>query len=1132
MAPRDPDVFISYARADEGFATELVTRLQKVDLPTWQDRIRMRPGDFEDQIKQGIDAATHFVLVMTPAALRSPWVEREWRYARENGRCIVPIKPDFASPAVDTELDALRATLPVWMQKIQIYDFGPYWKQFVNVLQSPCQATRTPFLAATLPSNFVDRPEEFHRIVHAVLDDGHKNPAGTAVVLCGTGGFGKTTMALRVCHDPDVFAACDGGILWVTLGEQPSIVTELEQIYAALTGERPGFKNQDDAMFAVGRKLEGKRCLIVVDDVWNMQDLKPFLHGGSSSTRLITTRIFKVALDAANDANRIDIGAPNADEAAAMLSAGVPVPDASLVHVRQLASRVKRVPLLLQLANRTLVEQIALGQSVDDALHWALQRYKDLGVVAFDDNAVARRDAIAKTVEVSLGRLADERQRCLDLGVLHEDTDVPFRVLGTLWNVKDTDVQVLAQRLHNFGLVVLNLPGRSIRMHDFIRQYFESQLSEPASVHGRLVEAWKNPAALPGGYAVQHVVYHLVETLTGPQQIVPRSQQLIALLNNPRYGEYQRQHGDATALDRKLTLAIQRAAESPAPQVPALIASLVLLRRSYAAKARDAALVFQCAAQGRINSAAELLTLFEADRHWDTLARLVIAWGAPAGKAGEAKAFAEDTAKSCDVPQLQTALAWVRHALGGPPPVLREISGGPDLRYVSAILQRAGGAEKLEGLEPLNYEDLVSGTDATGFIAERDGPDLVAFARLNPESNTQYLERYIDIHAANRYVHYRNRSLWMLLEPILRFPDALWVRRMVERIVTAALTVASVDFEEFLPLAVRGVLAHANDALAGAELEQARQRLIRETDVLLPDEGRTDSWSHFHRRAAALAEIFAVALDRRSDAAALAALARGLPKGFAGFRAFSALTLAESTRIAAPDDPAAREAALTSARAASHRIQDHRFCLQVTAMVNAMRARWADIRADELEAIVDRFLERPLDDEFCAVHYVLENFEYRDQDQQQFQALPIPPHVRVAKTLGDIVTIFDYEPEALVRVNGWIWAGSDGALAQELKAGDEVNIPDPEFVPILAARFAAEALVADGLASERRSLIIQRLVRPSLTNPTALNTVLGRLMLSTLDRPTEIPAMLKELDMTGAPPVAGAAEQRGRLALL
>ena len=64
-------------------------------------------------------------------------------------------------------------------------------------------------------------------------------------------------------------------------------------------------------------------------------------------------------------------------------------------------------------------------------------RFKDTKIwvsVAFDEkNALARRDAVAKTVEVSLSYLADERQRCLELGVLHEDTDVPFRILGTLW---------------------------------------------------------------------------------------------------------------------------------------------------------------------------------------------------------------------------------------------------------------------------------------------------------------------------------------------------------------------------------------------------------------------------------------------------------------------------------------------------------------------------------------------------------------------------------------------------------------------------------------------------------------------------------------------------------------------------
>ena len=1129
---RETLVFISYARADEQYANDLMTRLKnEPDVVPWQDRISMSPGDFEEQIKQGIESARHFVLVMTPAALLSPWVEKEWRYARESGRCIVPIKPEFDSAETDAELERLRATLPVWMQKIQTYDFKS-WRRFVEVLLAPCQATRAPFLAANVPPNYVHRPEEFGRLLDAVLDAGHRNPSGKTVVLHGIGGFGKTTLALSLCHNPDVFAACDGGILWVTLGEQPSIATELELIYAALTGDRPGFKNQDDAMFEVAKKLDGKRCLLVIDDVWNAQDVKPFLYGGASCSRLITTRIFSVAVSAASDApSRISVAEPTGNEADRILSTGLDIPAASTPQVRVLTDRLKRVPLLLQLANRALFQRLALGQNPDEALRWALQQYEDLGVVAFDEkdgkeprdarqqqdarNTVEkRRTAVGKTVEVSLGFLADERQRCLELGILHEDTDVPFSVLGTLWDLRDAQVQTLAQRTHDIGLVKMNLPGRSIRMHDYIREYLERILPEPARVHGRLVDAWKGARQLPGGYPVQHVVFHLVESLKDTSHAVQRATQLIDLLTDERFQRYQRKHGDATALDRKLTLAIARAAESNAPEVPALIASLVLLRKSYAANVRDAALVFETAAQGRITAAAELLTLFEADRHWDTLARLLIAWLAPADRTDDARAFAEETAKSCDTPHLRKALEWVRQAPDGTPAGLQPISGSPNLRHISAILQRAGGSEALEGLEPLNYEDLISGTDATGFIAERDGPDLVAFAKLDPTENTQYLERYIEIHAANRYVHYRNRSLWTLLQSILEFPDPAWVRQVVQRIVTAALTVTSVEFEEFLPFSIRAVRAHGGDALAGAVLEERRQQLLSETAALRPHEGRTDSWSHYHRRASALAENCALALGRPGEAADLLALARELPKGFAGFRAASALTLAESTRIVAPADRAARDAALTSATAASHRIQDHRFCLQVTAMVNAMRMRWAEIPAGDLQAIVGEFLANPLKARFCALHRVQEEFEYRAEDQQHFQALPIPDAVRRAATLREIAEAFDYEPEPLSAVNDWIW--DEPRIEQVLQKGDLVNIPDPEFVPVLAARFAAEALAADGLGADQRSLIIQRLVRLALPKPTALDTVLGRLMLSTLQRPADMPEVLRMLQIPGA----------------
>ncbi len=226
-----------------------------------------------------------------------------------------------------------------------------------------------------------------------------------------------------------------------------------------------------------------------------------------------------------------------------------------------------------------------------------------------------------------------------------------------------------------------------------------------------------------------------------------------------------------------------------------------------------------------------------------------------------------------------------------------------------------------------------------------------------------------------------------------------------------------------------------------------------------------DSWSHYHRRAAALAEIFAIALRRPKEAAELLEIARNLPKGFAGFRALSALTLAESTRIATQSDRDSRDAALTSAIAASHRIQDHRFCYQMTAMVNAMRSKWVDIPAGELEAIVDRFLKEPLHDEFCTVHRVLEDLEYRAKDQDRFQALPIPEAPRQARSLREIAGVFDRDLRDVVKVNAWVWSGSDSALEKDA----EVNVPDPEFIPILAARFAAEALVAEGLSAETRS---------------------------------------------------------------
>src|SRR2546426_12648327 len=89
-----PRVFISYARSDgEQFAARLRKRLEAKHIPLWQDRIGMEGGrDWWQQIKDALDKVEFMVLVMTPAAMQSEMVRKEWRYARQQGVCVYPVK--------------------------------------------------------------------------------------------------------------------------------------------------------------------------------------------------------------------------------------------------------------------------------------------------------------------------------------------------------------------------------------------------------------------------------------------------------------------------------------------------------------------------------------------------------------------------------------------------------------------------------------------------------------------------------------------------------------------------------------------------------------------------------------------------------------------------------------------------------------------------------------------------------------------------------------------------------------------------------------------------------------------------------------------------------------------------------
>src|SRR5947209_19916845 len=110
-----PHVFISYCRSDgTAFATRLRQCLEKEhpEIILWQDVISERGGrDWWQQITEALDQVEYMVLILTPDAMRSATVRKEWRYARQQGVCVYPVHGS----------DQLKADcLPNWIRKLHI----------------------------------------------------------------------------------------------------------------------------------------------------------------------------------------------------------------------------------------------------------------------------------------------------------------------------------------------------------------------------------------------------------------------------------------------------------------------------------------------------------------------------------------------------------------------------------------------------------------------------------------------------------------------------------------------------------------------------------------------------------------------------------------------------------------------------------------------------------------------------------------------------------------------------------------------------------------------------------------------------------------------------------------------------
>ena len=548
--------------------------------------------------------------------------------------------------------------------------------------------------------------------------------------------------------------------------------------------------------------------------------------------------------------------------------------------------------------------------------------------------------------------------------------------------------------------------------------------------------------------------------------------------------------GDVPALERDLDRAVARIATSAPLETEAIVQS-VLVVEAFRRTARADAAIFELAANGRVEDAEKRLALFASDDEWAPVARLVIAWLAADVAPRDAEALVARL--GADVPpwdpiplvhrRVQSWLMGDRGRETGLPVSYASstLPGAPSELEAGDIVSSMGGSigTDHEVVERLGRPIPGMDDEARAYIAERDSPPLVAFAAAQPDPGEELLSDYVEIHAANPYAEYRNRSLWAILGATSAHPDPAASRDLARQLVAAALAPAPVAFREGLRVTVAALRAASGEPGALERFEALEQEAADAMKRLDARRWRSDSWGHHCRRLAVLAEAEAVALGRHDHATALLAQARSLPPGFAGFQSSASLTLAEAARICDADDGSAGLADVETALTAAHNVQEPVLCAQRTARVNAMLDAWWPAPIADAPFVFERFAADPLAAEFASLHVVGDRYDRRQVAQER---LSLPHLMYRARTLGEIADVHHVPCAALQRLNR--------------HAGDHVRIRDARFAPILAARFAAEALANPAIPDEQRPVVIASLVPAAASSPTSAHTVLSRLLLA------------------------------------
>ncbi|KAJ9174514.1 hypothetical protein P3X46_013151 [Hevea brasiliensis] len=268
--------------------------------------------------------------------------------------------------------------------------------------------------------------------------------------IVGIGGLGKTTLAQIIFNDEQVESHFELK-LWVCVSDPFEVKVVVKKILESATGRKSEDLELDTLMRELGKQINGRKFLLVLDDVWNenrekWDNLKKLLRGGARGSKImITTRSKKVA-DITDTLDSYFVSGLSPSESWSLfiqiVFKGQEPTNPGLVGIgKEIVQKCAGVPLAIKTIGSLLYFK-------DPETEWSPFLKNELSKVAQNENY------ILQTLKLSYDHLPSHLKQCFAYcSLFPKDYQIDVKKLIQMWIAQGfIRPSFSGQRVEDFGL--------------------------------------------------------------------------------------------------------------------------------------------------------------------------------------------------------------------------------------------------------------------------------------------------------------------------------------------------------------------------------------------------------------------------------------------------------------------------------------------------------------------------------------------------------------------------------------------------------------------------------------------------------------------------------------------------------